>query len=149
MATVYFSGSTIAVGATYTLDSKSTYSSSSLEAGYANGIGSDYVVEVSKTYGYATFYVRLFALSGASLVLKQTLTFSVTNADYSGKQSLPMPVGDHILISFGAAYYSYYAIPYRMSRLLKLATSRIDGVTESTATTATAGKVSILNKWGE
>lgn len=149
MATVYHSGSTIAMGAKYTLDSKSAYSSNSLSSGFANGIGNGYVVAVSKAYGNANFYVRLFALSGSSLVLKQTLTFTVANATYSGEESLPMPVGDHILISFGAAYYSYYAIPYRMSRLLKLATTKIDGVTETNATTSVAGKVSILNKWGE
>jgi len=149
MATVRFSGSTIASGTPYALDSKFSALSSDLEAGVANSIGDGYVVAVTKRYGTASFYVELFALSGSSLVLKQTLTFSTQYSTYSGVYSLPMPVGDHVLISIGSDYGSYSAICFQMKRLLKLATSRIDGVTESPATTATAGKVSILNKWGE
>lgn len=149
MATVRFSGSTIAVGAAYTLDSRASISSSDLAGGVANSIGDGYVVAVTKAYGYASFYVKLFTLSGSSLVLKQTLTFSTQYSTYSGVFSLPMTVGEHVLISFGADYSSYYAIPFQMKRLLKLATTKIDGVTETTATTSTAGKVSIINKWGE
>lgn len=142
---LYPSGNGIGKSGTVQLEYYST--SGRIQPARLAYLGDGYVLAAYTGYSYSYLTIKLLYVSGYSISVKQTIR---PNADgtydhYAGRAAV---CGEFILLPYADNYYYNYVLPLSFPRTVKLATSRIDGIAETKATTSAKGKVAMINKWG-
>jgi hypothetical protein len=148
-ATIYPSGSGVAMSGKITLGEGSYSYPQNAPIPRAEYVSDSYVAVMLYENRYNYFTLKLIKVSGYNLSVSAT---GNPSPNYGvGFLSNPALCGEHIILPMIAeASYSYNVViqPFLWSRVIKKATSRIDGITETKATTSAKGKVAMINKWG-
>lgn len=147
---VYVSGNGIGMSGTITLGEGSYSQKQNNPIPRAENVGDGYVAVMLRNNYYAYYTLVLVRVNGYSLSVVATKEPPNTDGA-AGFLCNPALCGDHIIMPL-LNYQSYTCNirvqPFAWARTLKLATSRIDGIAETKATTSAKGKVAMINKWG-
>lgn len=122
-------------------------SSGKIETARLAYLGDGYVLAAYTRDGGAYLSIKLMYVSGYSLSIRQNLYPNI-DGTYDHVAGRAAVCGEFILLPYGDNYYKNYVLPFSFPRTVKLATSKIDGITETAATTSAKGKVAQINKWG-